>query len=63
VHGRDGLHFEPGNSLDLARKIETVVSLPERIGSDDAEALKRLHATAVMKHIELYRRVLRSEGA
>jgi glycosyltransferase involved in cell wall biosynthesis len=63
VHGRDGLHFEPGNSLDLARKIETVVSLPERAGKDDTEALKRLHATAVMEHVALYHRVLRSELA
>jgi glycosyltransferase involved in cell wall biosynthesis len=59
VSGIDGLHFEAGNSIDLARKIETIVTHPHWIGGD-GEALQRMHSTAVMKHVELYRQVLSS---
>jgi glycosyltransferase involved in cell wall biosynthesis len=59
VSGIDGLHFEAGNSIDLARKIETIVTHPHWIGGD-GEALQRMHSTAVMKHVQLYRQVLSS---
>jgi glycosyltransferase involved in cell wall biosynthesis len=59
--GVDGMHFEPGNSADLAQKLSAIV----RNGSQvelNTHGHRREHALAAEKHISLYRRVLANQS-